>query len=496
MPAATATEIPAAPFVLPGRSPAPLVGVQAYRFALDPTPAQARALASHAGAARFAFNWGLAHVRGLLDRRAAGEQVDLPWSLAALRRAWNQAKFEVAPWWAEHSKEAYSTGLDGLARALKNFSDSRAGRRTGPRVGFPRFRKRGRAKEAVRFTTGAIRVEPDRAHVVLPRLGRVKTHESTRKLSRRVEAGTARILSATVTRTGGRWQVSFACEVTRTVPGRPRRPLRVVGIDAGIRWLLTLSTGERIPNPAALRHALVRLRRLNRQLARRQGPRTGDGGRQTPSAGWLAAKQHLARAHARVANLRRDALHKATSQLAHKDDVIVVEALRVANLLRRGRGKRGLNRSLADAALAELRRLLRYKCLWNGSTLLEADSFYPSSKTCSACGVVKATLPLAERVFTCAVCGLVIDRDLNAALNLAALASSHVNALCGAARQGAGAGSGPDPSVACGGQVRPRGRAGHRPTKREAGTSIRLGQTGTARPQGLAAQNATIAHNR
>jgi len=390
MPAATATEIPAAPLVLPGRSPAPLVGVQAYRFALDPTPAQARALASHAGAARFAFNWGLAHVRGLLDRRAAGEQVDLPWSLAALRRAWNQAKFEVAPW----------------------------------------------------------------------------------------------------------WQVSFACEVTRTVPGRPRRPPRVVGIDAGIRWLLTLSTGERIPNPAALRHALVRLRRLNRQLARRQGPRTANGGRQTPSVGWLAAKQHLAQAHARVANLRRDALHKATSQLAHKDDVIVVEALRVANLLRRGRGKRGLNRSLADAALAELRRLLRYKCLWNGSTLLEADSFYPSSKTCSACGVVKATLPLAERVFTCAVCGLVIDRDLNAALNLAALASSHVNALCGATRQRAGAGSGPDPSVACGGQVRPRVRAGHRPTKREAGTSVRLGQTGTARPQGPAAQNATIDHNR
>jgi putative transposase len=143
-------------------------------------------------------------------------------------------------------------------------------------------------------------VEPDRHHVVLPRLGRIRTHESTRKLARRLEHGSARILSATVSRSGGRWYVSFTCEVTRTVPGRPAGPPRVIAADAGITHLLTLSTGEHIPNPAALKHALVRLRRLNRQLARRQGPRTASGGRRQPSVGWLDAKQRLTRAHARA----------------------------------------------------------------------------------------------------------------------------------------------------------------------------------------------------
>jgi putative transposase len=322
------TQVPAAPAsaALPTRGPAPLVCHQAYRFALDPTPAQQRALWSSVGAARFCFNWGLAHVTGLLERRAAGEQVDIPWSLYALRRAWNQAKPTVAPWWRENSKECYATGLDGLARALQNFFDSRDGKRKGPRVGWPGRRKRGRCREAVRFTTGTIRVEPDRHHLTLPRLGKLKTHESTRALARRLERGSARILSAIVSRTGGRWFVSFTCEVTRTVSGRPARPPQVVAADAGVKHLLTLSTGERIPNPQALKHALVKLRRLNRQLARRQRPRTPNGGRRTPSAGWLAAKQELARAHARVANLRRDALHKATTRLARDHDLVVVEA--------------------------------------------------------------------------------------------------------------------------------------------------------------------------
>jgi putative transposase len=236
-------------------------------------------------------------------------------------------------------------------------------------------------------------VEADRHHVTLPRLGTLRTHESTRKLARRLEAGSARILSATVSRSGGRWQVSFTCQVTRTVPARPARASRVVAADAGIRHLLTLSTGERVANPQALQHASTRLRRLNRQLARRQGPRTTNGGRRAPSQGWLDTRAARARAHARVANLRRDAIHKATSRLACDSDVVVVEALRLANLLRRGRGKRGLKRSLADAALAEVRRLLGYKCPWSGLVLLEADPCFPSSKTCSGWGWSKPCCP-------------------------------------------------------------------------------------------------------
>ncbi|GIF80404.1 hypothetical protein Cba03nite_17530 [Catellatospora bangladeshensis] len=232
--------------------------VQAYRFALDPTPAQDRDLHRHAGAGRFAFNWALAAVRANLDQRAAertygldGEQLTpaLGWSLPALRRAWNTAKPQVVPWWGQCSKEAFNTGLDGLARALGNWSASRSGRRAGARVGFPRFRSRRRVTPSVRFTTGTIRVEDTRHHVTLPRLGRIRTHESTRKLARRLHAGTARIMSATVRHTGGRWHVSFTVQITRTVC-TPAYSQQTVGVDVGIANLAVLSTGQIVPNPA------------------------------------------------------------------------------------------------------------------------------------------------------------------------------------------------------------------------------------------------------
>ncbi|MGH3501491.1 MAG: helix-turn-helix domain-containing protein [Nocardioidaceae bacterium] len=155
---------------------------QAYRFALDPTPAQQRALAAHAGAARLAFNHMLAHVKAVMDQRAAEKTYDIAeedliaaqgWSLPALRREWNARKHQVAPWWGENSKEAYNTGLDGLARALDAWAKSRSGERGGARVGFPRFKSRSRSRASVRFTTGTIRVEPDRHHLTLPRVGRI-----------------------------------------------------------------------------------------------------------------------------------------------------------------------------------------------------------------------------------------------------------------------------------------------------------------------------------
>ena len=152
---------------------------QAYRFALDPTPRQQGALASHVGGARFAYNWGLELVKRRLEERAAGQDVEVPWTLPTLRRAGNRAKDGVAPWWAENSKEAYSSGLDALASGLRNWADSKQGRRAGVRVGFPRRKRKGHGRSACRFSTGAIRVEADRHHVTLPRLGCLKTHEST-----------------------------------------------------------------------------------------------------------------------------------------------------------------------------------------------------------------------------------------------------------------------------------------------------------------------------
>jgi putative transposase len=399
---------------------------QAYRFALDPTPRQQGQLASHTGAARFAYNWGLALVKDRLDRRHAGEDVHVPWSLFELRREWNQAKHEVAPWWPANSKEAYSSGLDGLARALKNWADARHGRRKGATMGFPRHKRKGRSRDACRFTTGAIRVEPDRHHVTLPRLGRLRTHESTRKLARRLEQGTARILSATISLQGGRWFVSFGCEVQRAIRGA-QRPGARIGVDVGLRQLAVLSDGRQIPNPAPLQAAQRRLRQLNRRLARRKGPIAPDGSIQEPSKGWQQTRQQLGRAHARVTNLRRDALHQLTSTLAATYGTIVVEHLNVAGMLK----NRRLARRLADAGFGQLRRQLTYKCAWAGGSLVQADTFFPSSKTCSGCGHAKAKLPLSERTYRCQRCGLVLDRDLNAARNLAALVDASAAVVAG-----------------------------------------------------------------
>ncbi|MER7278683.1 IS607 family element RNA-guided endonuclease TnpB [Dactylosporangium sp. NPDC000244] len=445
--------------------------VQAYRFALDLTSGQVRDVLAHARAARVAHNWALARVKAVMDQRSAERSYGVPdelltpslsWSLAGLRKAWNAAKNDVAPWWGGVSKEAFNTGLDALARALKNWADSRTGKRAGRPAGFPRLKSRRRTAPSVRFTTGAIRVEPDRMHVVLPRLGRLKLHESARKLARRLEAGTARIMSAAVRRDGGRWHVSFTVEVER-VERHPARPDSVVGVDVGIKHLAVLSTGELVPNPRHLAGAQTRLRALGRALSRKTGPDRRTGRR--PSKRWERAAARLGQAHARVANLRRDGLHKLTTRLAREHGTVVVEDLNVTGML----GNRSLARHVADAGFAQIRRQLAYKTQWYGGRILVADRWYPSSKTCSGCGAAKAKLALAEREYHCEACGLVVDRDRNAALNLAALAAAFDTA-----------GSGPVAARGADQKTRVRGQVA---TKREPGTTP-VGQTGTVSPQG------------
>ena len=445
--------------------------IQAYRFALDLSPGQERDVLAHAGAARVAHNWALAKVKALMDQRAAERSYGVPdeqltpslsWSLAGLRKAWNAAKPEVAPWWPEVSKEAFNTGLDALARGLKNWTESRAGKPAGRPVGFPRFKSRRRTTPSVRFTTGAVRVEPDRMHVVLPRLGRLKLHESARKLARRLDNGTARIMSAMVRRDGGRWHVSFTVEIERA-ERVPARPGSTVGVDVGIKHLAVLSTGELIDNPRHLVTAQQRMRSLGRALSRKTSPDRRTGRR--ASKRWERATARLSREHARVANLRRDGLHKLTTRLATTHGTVVIEDLNVTGML----ANRKLARHIADAGFAEIRRQLAYKTAWNGGRLLVADRWYPSSKTCSGCGTVKTKLSLSERTYTCQACGLVIDRDHNASLNLAALAAEFDTA-----------GSGPVAARGADQKTRVRGQVA---VKREPGTAS-AGQTGTVPPQG------------
>jgi putative transposase len=426
---------------------------RAYRFALAPSPAQERALRSHAGAARFAWNWGLA-------RCTERYGIERKWySAAELHRLWNaQKKADPAlAWWAENSKCAYQEAFRDLHRALREFMKSKKGERRGRRLGFPKFKKRGKCRDSFRFGAGVLRCAG--TTVTLPRLGTIATHESTWKLGRRLEAGTARILSATVSRTAQRWFVSFTVEVEHVAFAAHARPGSAIGVDLGVKTLLTgvdeAGTVVTVDGPKALRSSLRRLRRASRAHSRKA---SGSTNRRKHAA-------RLSRVHARVASVRIDALHKATTMLARRYEIVVAEDLNVAGMTR----NRRLARAVSDQGLGQARRMLTYKTAWSGGRLVVAGRFYPSSKTCSACGWRKPSLTLAERTFACEACGLVLDRDVNAAHNLLGLAAS-----------------GAESENACGGTVRP-GLAGRVPVNQEPGTAY-AGKTGTVpRQRGTAA---------
>jgi putative transposase len=370
----------------------------------------------------------------------------------SLRKDWNQRKHTVAvradgtPWWPENSKEVYASGCRALSEALANWDASRNGVRNGPRMGFPRFKKKAGATKKFTFTTGTIRLEPDRHHITLPRLGTIKTHENTRKLARRIEAGTARMLKATVRFERCRWLVSLTCLVARET-GRPahvKRDAAVVGVDAGVKDLIVVADPagnelERHRAPRELKQAHRKLRALQRKAARQVGPwdETTRRKRQ-PSHGWMRTQRLIGLVHARVANLRADRIQKLTTRLSHNHDVTGAETLVVTNLMARGKAqKRGLNRAFADAGIGAFFRQLDYKTGWYGSRVVKADRWFPSSKLCSGCGAVKAKLHLAERIYECDNCGLVIDRDRNAAVNLARYAHHETDPSTGVVTGGA-----------------------------------------------------------
>jgi putative transposase len=442
---------------------------QAYRYALRVTPAQEQQLLCFTSAARFAFNWGLALVKERLDARQRGEDVFVPWSYHSLYTEWQNVRDEVAPWRGEVPYSAFLTGLEGLGRALQGFSRARKG---GRRAGFPRFRAKGRTRERIFFMHRDCR-PLDGRRIKVPKLGAVRSAERLKEVNRLLQRDAqARIIRSTLVRQApGRWSVSFTVE--RSPKQRQaRHPEAVVGIDLGLRRLATLSTGAHHSNPRPLRASVRRLRRLQHRLDRqrrannpvnflpngrvRRGPKNWQRSKRM-----LRTEEGIRRLHRRVANLRRESTHRLSTALTREFGVIGVESLNVAGMLR----DRRLSRSLSDAGLAELVRQLTYKASWAGGTLVAADRFYPSSKRCSRCGEVKAKLPRGDTIFTCKSCGLSLDRDENAARNLAQIALTATQAE---GRSTYLAPTGGERQNARRGQVRPRSDgAGHSPLKRE-----------------------------
>ena len=289
--------------------------------------------------------------------------------------------------------------LHDLAQALSNWSKSRRGKRKGRRVGFPRFKSKNAVMRFAYSTGFTAPTASDPYGLKLPRIGRVHCMENVYK---RVDG--ARLVRVSVSYRAGCWYASLTVE--REHPSSPTRTRKrgAVGVDLGVKHLATLSDGTVIPNPRALDARLKALRKAQQALSRKT----------MGSVRRRKAKERVARLHARVTDARVDAINKATTMIARTYSTVCVEDLNVAGMMK----NHHLARSVSDASLGEFRRQLEYKTMRTGAVLRVVDRWYPSSKTCSNCGTVKAKLSLSERVYKCDVCGLSIDRDLNAAINL------------------------------------------------------------------------------
>jgi putative transposase len=380
--------------------------VRGYRTELDLNNEQRTACLKHAGASRFAYNWGLA--RSMEAYRTAGKRP----TAIDLHRELNKLKQTDYPWMYEVSKCAPQEALRDLDKAYKNYFRHVVLKKQGKwrgKLGFPTFKKKSKGIGSFRLT-GSIRVFSDA--VQLPRLGRLRLHEHD------FMPTDAKILSATVSEEAGRWYVSIQVEEEQEPPAMTATA--AVGVDLGIKTLATLSNGTQFRNPRALKRAQKRLRRLERQKSRRE-----QGGKNRKKT-----VQKLAKQHARIAHIRHDAAHKLTSYLCKNHALIAIEDLHVAGMLK----NHCLAQAVSDSNFGEIRRQLEYKAVWHGTRLVVLDRFYASSKTCSACGWMDDEQTLADRTFLCKECGLVLDRDLNAAINLlceATTGSSSGSHACG-----------------------------------------------------------------
>jgi putative transposase len=412
-----------------------------FRFTLDVTPAQHQILLTHAGAFRLAYNHQIGRAKANLEQRAAERSYGiadadltpaLSWSRVSFinhMNAWKDGRAPDAPvnddgtrglaWRREVSAAVFETASVNAAQALANWTASRKGERAGKATGFPRFKSKHKTTPTFRlrakYKDGATPpVRPTGPKTIrFPRLGELHTRETTKRLRRMLEQGRFHAYAASFRYERGRWVVAVTGVAAGLHPQRRsprgRHPARV-GVDLGVKTLAVVADEHgsvlgTIEGVNALQQAQARLKLANQAYSR-----TKKG-----SSGRAKAARRLGRIHARVAALRKALLHQLTADLARGHTCVVVEDLNVGGML----ANRRLARVVSDAAFGELRRQLAYKTGWYGTKLVVADRWYASSKTCSGCGTVKADLTLGDRVYDCGHCGLVLDRDVNAAVNLA-----------------------------------------------------------------------------
>lgn len=347
---------------------------------------QRTALRKHCGVARHAWNWGLALTKQILDHNKVHPDskikfpsaIDLHKWLVALVKSENE-------WYYECSKSTPQQALIALREAWKDCFDKKKG--------VPKFKKKGRKDS---FTLeGTVKIKGSNK-IQVPVIGVLRTYERLPQVLTK---------SATISRQADRWFISFRFDVEQ----QELEPTDVVGVDLGIKTLATFSTGEVVLGAKSYKKyeaKLSRMQWLNRHKI-------------IGWANWKKAQLQIARLHGKIANIRKDTLHKLTTLLAKNHGTVVIEDLNVSGMM----ANHNLAKAISDMSFFEFRRQLTYKCKLYGSKLVVVDRWFPSSKTCSNCRTKKETLTLDERVFECGHCGFKIDRDLNAAINLSKVVS-------------------------------------------------------------------------
>jgi len=412
--------------------------IKAHKIRLNPTPEQEDYLRRACGTRRFVYNWGLAQWNKQYALYKEGKREKKP-TANALKKHFQAIREKEFPWTFDVTKCVIEGAFDDLDDAFSRFFKGQNH--------YPTFKKKNKSRESFSVANdkfslgdhwivipvlGQFLMDKSRANGTLPQkirnknkykrsLGKVNMAESLRfalpdpskksgkwrNEKKKVLCSSVKILGATIGLSGGYWYVSIHVEV----PASSRINTHpIVGVDVGIKESAIVSDGRRFENQKPLAKRLKKLKRLSRSFSRKQYDKTTKQG----SKNREKARVKLARLHGKIAHIRQDSHHKLTSEIARSCSVVGLEELHVKGMVK----NRKLARALADASLGQLLRFFETKMQAMGGQVIKVDRFFPSTKTCSGCGYVKKRMPLKYRTYCCLKCGLVIDRDLNAAMNL------------------------------------------------------------------------------
>lgn len=355
---------------------------KAHKIRLYPTISQEVFFKKSCGVARFAYNWALNKWQ---EKHKSGEDT----SVYPLIKELTKIKREEYPWMMDVGKTCPQYAIHNLGHAYNNFFKKAAK--------YPRFKKKGQADSFIAVENNKhFNNNQKDFKIKIPRLGWVRCAENIRF--------EGKVNHIAIKRIADYWFAIVNMEVNNEISIICKNQA-IIGVDLGIKSMMVLSDGTTFDNPKALVSNMKHLKRLQRSLSRKL----------RGSNNYKKQQIKVSKKHYGISCIRNNAIHRATTTIVNKYSVIVVEDLNVKGMLK----NHNLSRSISDVSFGEIRRQLSYKSIWYGKELIIADRFYASSKICSCCGYKKETLKLSERIFSCEICGMHIDRDLNASKNLA-----------------------------------------------------------------------------